>query len=912
MAAADVFYRKSPALSVQEENQMSFAYLQQPARILLRLVLASATTLLIASAAFAQTASFAGRDYPIAGNNHAAADFNGDGKNDLAGAGGSGVRVMLNNGDGTFRAFTEYATAKPTQDITAGDLNGDGKIDLVASNIDQQVGLTVLLGNGDGTFAAPTSYANDTGADAPSIVLADFDHDARLDAVVAHQLNCFSGPCVVSDTVSLWRGVGDGTFQPPQQIKVGPAIYEFAAADFNNDGNTDLAAAGMSGKVFVLLGNGDGTFRQLPDIMLVANVDNTDVDAADFNGDQIQDLVIAADADHRTIIMLGNGDGTFRVSASVPDAIQERPGQQAVADFNGDTFQDVAIGMSNCCSVNGDGALGVLFGNGNGTFKPVVRYLVPGAVMANAGGEINASDFNGDGRRDILLQIRGNNPGTTVLLNTTGTPAPTSSTIGGVQLLPSSVVGSTQTEVNVTLAPGAVAPAGSVPLSISSSNTSVATVPSGVRIIAGMTNVRFRVNTSRVTATRTVTITVGTGRGSSRTATLTVTPPTEPLALGSVQLQPAGVFGGNSATGIVNLTTGNVAPAGGSIVSITNDNPALVTTPFNVTIPPGQSSATFLIQTQQTGLTTPVTITGTYGGVSRAATLTVSPPSGSAALTSATLTPSTVVGGSAQGVRLQVTLSQGAPPEGATVTLSSDNPGVVKLPASLLIQSGGTGGFADFATAPVSTPTQVTIRATYGGSTQSAVLSVTPPAAPQGPTLSALTLNPTAVTGGASAQGTVTLSAPAQAATVVNLSSGSALASVPASVTVAAGSTSATFGVATSSVASASAVTVSATSGGVTRTATLTINPAAASADTVAVQKAEYDSGKRTLKVEATSSRSDATLQVFVTSTGQLLGTLTNGGGGKFSGQLSSATNPQNITVRSDRGGSATRAVAAK
>ncbi len=78
------------------------------------------------------------------------------------------------------------------------------------------------------------------------------------------------------------------------------------------------------------------------------------------------------------------------------------------------------------------------------------------------------------------------------------------------------------------------------------------------------------------------------------------------------------------------------------------------------------------------------------------------------------------------------------------------------------------------------------------------------------------------------------------------------------------------------------------------------------------MQKAEYDSGKRTLKVEATSSNAGATLQVFVTSTGQLLGALSSNGGGKFSGQLSAASDPQNITVRSSLGGSATRAVAAK
>src|SRR5215213_1976732 len=631
---------------------MGPTHLRQRAGTFSRFVLACAAALLAASAASAQTAYFSGRDYPIVGNNHVAADFNGDGRPDIAGAGAAGIRVMLNNGDGTFGAFTDYP--------------------------------------------------NDTGSDSPSIVLADFDHDGRLDAAVAHQMKCFSAPCVVADSVSLWRGVGDGTFQPPRQIKVGPALSEIIPADFNNDGHTDLAAAGMSGKVFVLLGNGDGTFRQLPSMTLVADYSNTGVDAADFNGDRIQDLVVAVDADSRTIIMLGNGDGTFRVSASVSDAFLERPGQQTVADFNGDTFQDVAIGMANCCAQNGDGALGILYGNGNGTFKPVVRLLAPGFVIPYGGGMVEAADVNGDGGKDILLQIRGNNPGTAVLLNTAGTPAPTSSTLGGVQVTPSSVVGSTQAEVNVTLAPGTVAPAGSVALTLSSSNTSVATVPSGVRVITGTNNVRFRADTSRVTSVQTVTINVRTASGSSRSATLTVTPPTEPLALGSVQMQPAAVYGGGSTTGIVNLTTGNVAPAGGAVVSVTNDNPSLVTTPLNVTIPAGQSSASFPVGTQQTGLTTSVNVTGSYGGASRSASLIVSAPSNSAALASAALTPSIVVGGSAQGVRLQVTLDRAAPVEGALVSLSSDNPGLVNLPASLTVQSGLTGGFADFATRPVS------------------------------------------------------------------------------------------------------------------------------------------------------------------------------------------------------------------
>ncbi|HEX7315084.1 MAG TPA: FG-GAP-like repeat-containing protein [Pyrinomonadaceae bacterium] len=871
----------------------------------LRAPLLLALILLCAASAAAQTTTFAGRDYPIVGNSHIAADFNGDGRPDLAGA-GINVRVALNNGDGTFRPYVEYPAGGFTQDVAAGDLNGDGRADLVVTNDSEQTSLTVLLNKGDGTFGAPVGFPNVNGYDGPSVTLADFDHDGRLDAVVAHQFACFGAGCSVGDSVSIWRGIGDGSFQSPQHLTVGFAPYRVQAADVNNDGNLDLGVAGGDGGVFILLGAGDGTFRQSPDLTVVPGVDNTDLAFGEFNGDAIPDLAVAADADHRTVVVLGNGDGTFRPSASIPDALQERPGELTVADLNGDGFQDVLLGMAGCCTVNGDGMLGVLYGNGAGTFSAVTRYLVPGFVVQRGGGALIASDFNGDGKQDVALQVRGNNPGTTVLTNTTGVPRATFS-LGSVQIAPASVVGGTQAEVNVLLAPGAVA-ASSTSLTVTSSRSSVVPAPTGVRIIAGMTNVRFKLDTASVTTTQTVTITVSAGSGGSRSATLTVTP-AGAATLGSLQTQPSTVTGGTSSTGVVSLTPGTVAPAGGAVVSITNDNPSLVTTPFNVTVAAGQSSATFTISTQQTGLTTPVTITANYAGVTRSATLTVAAPSNGASVAAVTLTPSTVVGGSAQTVRALVTLNQPAPPEGAIVTLSSSHPSVASLPPSLGIAPGGSSGFVDFKTTAVSTSTQVTVRATYGGSTQSAVLTVNPAPAPA-VTLTGVTLNPTSVTGGAASQGTVTLSGPAQSPTVVNLSSSSAVASVPTSVTVPTGASSASFGVATTSVTLSTSVTITAVSGSVTRTATLTVNPATP-ADTVSIQKAEYTSSKRMLHVEATSSRSGATLQVFVTSTGQLLGTLTSKGN-KYSGDFNAATNPQNITVRSSLGGSATRAVNAK
>src|SRR5688572_33086138 len=99
--------------------------------------------LVVASAQIVQAAgppaTFTTQTYPILGNTHVAADLNGDGKLDLAGAGAFGASVMLNNGDGTFGARVNYPAGGQTQDVAAGDFNGDGRVDLAVSIYTQQV-----------------------------------------------------------------------------------------------------------------------------------------------------------------------------------------------------------------------------------------------------------------------------------------------------------------------------------------------------------------------------------------------------------------------------------------------------------------------------------------------------------------------------------------------------------------------------------------------------------------------------------------------------------------------------------------------------------------------------------------------------------------------------------------------------
>src|SRR6266550_5505475 len=98
----------------------------------------------------AQNVTFTTQKYPLLGNTHIAADLNGDGKVDLAGAGANVVSVMLGNGNGTFGAKTDFPVAADPQAVAAGDFNSDGKVDLVATLNDAQLSLALLTGTGTG------------------------------------------------------------------------------------------------------------------------------------------------------------------------------------------------------------------------------------------------------------------------------------------------------------------------------------------------------------------------------------------------------------------------------------------------------------------------------------------------------------------------------------------------------------------------------------------------------------------------------------------------------------------------------------------------------------------------------------------------------------------------------------------
>ncbi len=272
------------------------------------------------------------------------------------------------------------------------------------------------------------------------------------------------------------------------------------------------------------------------------------------------------------------------------------------------------------------------------------------------------------------------------------------------------------------------------------------------------------------------------------------------------------IVGGNgNVTGTVTLN--GPAPTGGKVVSLSSNNTTVIPIAASVTVPSGQSTATFTVTPTAVASTTAVTLTATLGAVSKTAVVTVNPM-----LAGITITPSVVTGGAYP--TGTVTLNIPAPAGGITVTLSSSLPAVAAGNGSITIPAGSSSGNFLIGTNPVATDQTVTFTATYGPATRTATLSVL------APVLTSLFLSRNDVVGGADTPvtGTVTLNdrTPASGMTVT-LSSNNGAVTVPGAIVIPGGATSFTFSVNHVVVGSDVTVTITATMNGVTKTQTLAV-----------------------------------------------------------------------------------------
>jgi hypothetical protein len=297
----------------------------------------------------------------------AAGDFTGDNQLDIVvanhGNGNGNIGLLLGYGNGTFAAQRIYSTSSYSrpQYITTGDFDNDNHLDVVAVDSDNNQ-IHILLGYGNGTFALLTTYDGISGSEPFSVAVADFNKDNRSDIVVVNYGT--NNVLVLSGYFRRLSARQKNYFLGRESSPTAVAV-----SDLNNNKYLDMVVVDNIGSgIFMMIDYINGTFMKNTTYSNVNRSISQNIYIGDINNDNQMDIV-TADPDSDTIgVLLGQGNGTFANVMTYSTGVRSWPFAVVYGDVNDDNRTDII-------SVNkGSSSVGVFLGNGNGTFADVVTY----------------------------------------------------------------------------------------------------------------------------------------------------------------------------------------------------------------------------------------------------------------------------------------------------------------------------------------------------------------------------------------------------------------------------------------------------------------------------------------------------------------------------------------------------------